>query len=325
VTAPAASIPRRLYPITNKKPIVVRLQIGRVVLWMLGALLSFSASALAIRALGGRFNIFEILTIRSGGGLIILFVILLARPALRKEIAPSYMRFHLARNVSHFVGQYFWALAITLLPFATVFALEFTMPAWVALLAALVLGERLTTSRIGTMVFGFLGVLIIVRPGLESFQPMALLVLFAAFAYSVSLIVTKQLTNRVGTFAIVFWMNVIQFPLGFVWPSAVAAAGGPPLFVFRLGADLLLPSVVLAVVGLTSHFCLTQAFRYGDATVVVPLDFLRIPLIALVGWMFYGEALDAFVFLGAGLIICGVLWNLHAESRRSVAMETEKA
>jgi drug/metabolite transporter (DMT)-like permease len=292
---------------------------------MVGALLSFSASALAVRALGGQLNIFEILTIRSGGGLLMLFAIIVARPALLKEIAPTYMGFHLARNTAHFVGQYFWSLAITLLPFATVFSLEFTMPAWVALLAAFVLRERMTVSRIGTVVLGFLGVLVIVRPGSDSFQPLTFLVLFAAFAYSVSLIVTKQLTNRVSTFAIVFWMNVIQFPLGFIWPAAQAATGGSSLFVFRLGSDLLLPSVVLATVGLTSHYCLTQAFRHGDATVVVPLDFLRIPLIALIGWMFYGEAIDVFVFLGAGLIICGVLWNLRAESRRPVATSLEKA
>jgi drug/metabolite transporter (DMT)-like permease len=177
-------------------------------------------------------------------------------------------------------------------------------------------------------VLGFLGVLIIVRPGMASFQPSALLVLFAAFTFAISLIVTKQLTNRVSTFAIIFWMNVIQLPMTLAWPSVVAATGGPSLFVFRLGTDLLIPTLALGVVGLTSHYCLTQAFRSGDATVVVPLDFLRIPLIALVGWMFYGEALDGFVFAGAGLIICGVLWNLFAESRRPgppVAASTEKA
>ena len=291
---------------------------------MIGALLSFTASALAVRALGGQLNIFEILTIRSGLGLLMLFGIIAARPALLKELAPTYMGFHLARNTAHFAGQYFWSLAITLLPFATVFALEFTMPAWVALLAAIVLRERMTASRVGTVVLGFLGVLVIVRPGSDSFQPLTFLVLFAAFAYSVSLIVTKQLTNRVGTFAIIFWMNIIQFPLGFTWPAALAATGEQPLFVFRLGSDLLLPAFVLAAVGLTSHYCLTQAFRHGDATVVVPLDFLRIPLIALIGWMFYGEGIDVFVFLGAGLIICGVLWNLRAESRRPVAAGPEK-
>ena len=111
-------------------------------------------------------------------------------------------------------------------------------------------------------------------------------------------------------------MNLMQLPMALAWPGVLRRPAAPSLFVFRLGADLLLPTLALGVVGLTSHYCLTQAFRSGDATVVVPLDFLRIPLIALVGWMFYGEAIDVFVFAGAGLIICGVLWNLLAESRR---------
>jgi drug/metabolite transporter (DMT)-like permease len=238
------------------------------------------------------------------------------------------MGFHLARNTIHFAGQYAWAYAVTVLPFAMVFSLEFTTPAWVALLAALVLGERMTKSRLGSVILGFIGVLIIVRPGLEGFQPTALIVLLAAFAFAVSLIVTKQLTNRVSTFAIIFWMNVIQLPITIAWPLIVAAKGGPSLFIFRAGADLIVPALALGVVGISSHFCLTQAFRSGDATVVVPLDFLRIPLIAVIGWIFYGEKLDAFVFAGAGFIICGVLWTLSAESRRagaSVAASAKQA
>jgi drug/metabolite transporter (DMT)-like permease len=295
---------------------------------MTGALISFSASALAIRALGKQLNIFEVLSIRSGFGLAVLLVLVAARPELRRELALRHMGLHLARNATHFTGQYTWALAVTLLPFATVFALEFTTPAWVALLAAIVLGERMTTSRLGSVVLGFLGVVVIVRPGLSSFQPMALLVLGAAFAFAISLIATKSLTNRVSTFTVIFWMNAMQLPMALAWPAIVAAAGGPPLFVVRIGTDLILPALVLGIVGLTSHYCLTQAFRSGDATTVVPMDFLRIPLIALIGWMFYGESLDIFVFLGAGLIVCGVLWNLRAEARRSrtpVAAATEAA
>lgn len=283
---------------------------------MTGALISFSISALAVRALGQQLTTFEILTIRAGFGLMVLLAIIAVQPELRRELVPRYMGFHLARNITHIIGQFSWVLAVTLLPFATVFALEFTMPAWVALLAALVLGERMTRSRLGSIVLGFLGVLVIVRPGVESFQPAVLLVLFAAFIFAISLILTKQLTNRVSTFSIIFWMNLMQLPMAIAWPGVLAATGGPSLFVFRLGADLLLPAIALGLVGLASHYCLTQAFRSGDATVAVPLDFLRIPLIALVGWMFYGESLDIFVFAGAGLIICGVLWNLYAESRR---------
>jgi drug/metabolite transporter (DMT)-like permease len=297
---------------------VAQSQVGRVVLWMTGALFSFMGSALAIRALAKHLNVFEILSIRSGLGIAVLLALVAARPTLRHELALRHMRLHVARNSTHFVGQYLWALAVTLLPFATVFALEFTTPAWVALLAALFLGERLTMSRTGSVLLGFLGVVVIIRPGLASFQPMALLVLLAALTFAISLIMTKTLTGHVSTFAVIFWMNAMQLPMALSWPLLSAATTGPSLFPLRLGADALLPAIALGVVGLTSHYCLTNAFRSGDATVVVPLDFLRIPLIALIGWMFYAEALDAFVFLGAGLIIGGVLWNLHAESRRPV-------
>ena len=291
---------------------------------MTGALFSFIVSALAIRALGKHLNVFEILTIRSGLGLAGLLALIAIQPSLRFELAFRHMGLHFARNTTHFVGQYLWALAVTLLPFATVFALEFTTPAWVALLAMLFLHEKMSASRAGSVLLGFLGVVVIVRPGLASFQPMTLLVLFAALMFATSLIVTKKLTAHVSTFAVIFWMNAIQLPIALAWPAILATTGGPELFVFRLGADSIVPTIALGVVGLTSHYCLTNAFRSGDATVVVPLDFLRIPLIALVGWMFYGEVLDLFVFAGAALIICGVLWNLYAETRRSVAASTEK-
>lgn len=291
-------------------------QLGRVVLWMTGALLSFSASAVAIRMLARDLTIFEIVTIRSGFGVAVLLVMVLALAPLRRELALRHMRLHILRNGIHFLGTYTWTLAVALLPLATVFALEFTTPMWVALLAVPMLGERLNRSRIASIVLGFVGVLVIVRPGLSSFQPLAVLVLFAAVIFALSLILTKRLTNHASTFAIIFWMNVMQLPLGLAWPTALAATGGPSLFVFRLGADHVLAVLMLGVAGLLSHYCLTNAFRAGEATVVVPLDFLRIPLIALVGWLLYGEALDIFVFAGAGLIVAGVLWNLHAETRR---------
>ena len=275
---------------------------------MTGALLSFSASAVAVRELGKHLTTFEILSIRSGFGLMVLVALVVIHADLRKELALRRMGLHLARNSIHFCGTYTWTLAVTLLPFATVFALEFTTPAWVALLAIPLLGERMTTSRAGSVVLGFLGVILIVRPGLAGFQPAALLVLGAAVAFAVSLIQTKMLTAYASTFAIIFWMNFMQLPMGL--------AGSDPLFLLKLDASSILPAITLGAVGLTSHYCLTNAFRAGDATVVVPLDFLRIPLIALVGWLFYGEALDVFVFAGAGLIICGVLWNLFAELRR---------
>ena len=281
--------------------------LGRVVVWMTGALLSFCAMAISIRGLAGRLNIFENLAIRSGCGVAVLLVLVASQPELRKALALKRMTLHAVRNSVHFAAQYAWALSLTLLPLATVFSLEFTMPAWVALLAMPLLGERMTISRAGSIALGFVGVLIIVRPGLESFQPAVLLVLGAALGFAVSLIATKELTRSVSTFAILFWMNLMQLPM--------ALAGSDPRFVLDLGLAQMPFVIAVGVAGLSSHFCLTNAFRAGDATVVVPFDFLRIPLIALVGWLFYDEALDLFVFAGAALIISGVALNLRAEWR----------
>jgi len=291
---------------------VQRRDLVRVVLWMTGALLSFSAMAVSIRALSGKLRILEILAMRNGGGLAILLVLGALNPALMRALSTRRLVLHIMRNTVHFGAQFLWAMGLTLLPLATVFALEFTMPAYTALLAVVFLGERLTPSRIGVVIFGFLGVLVILRPGLESFQPAAVLVLGAAFGYAVSLTQTKALTSTESTFAILLWMNVVQLPLAMV--------GSDPRSYLALGAADVLPGGAVALSGLASHFCLAQAFRSGDASLVVPLDFMRIPLIALVGWWLYGEPLDAYVFSGAGLIVLGVLWNLRAEATRKTGI-----
>jgi drug/metabolite transporter (DMT)-like permease len=288
-------------------------RLGRVVLWMTGALLSFSTMAISIRELYGILNIFEILAIRNVFGVLVLSGLAIARPTLRHEINTKRIRLHLLRNGVHGISQFAWAYGLTVLPLATVFALEFTMPAWTAILAVYFLGERMTPSRIGVVVFGILGVLVILRPGIDSLHPGAMLVLAAAFGYAITLVATKKLTATESTFAIIFWMNVIQLPL--------MLAGSNPMSYLQLHGVAFVPVIGLGIAGLSAHYCLTNAFRTGDASVVVPIDFLRIPLIAVVGWWFYGEALDVFVFVGAALIVVGVLWNLRAEAMRYARLE----
>jgi drug/metabolite transporter (DMT)-like permease len=283
-----------------------------VVAWMTGTLLSFSVMAVAIRRLSGALSIVEILTLRAGVGLIIVLAVLALRPELRHDINRRRLGLHGLRNCIHFASQYLWAWSLLLLPLATVFALEFTMPAWTIVLAPFFLGERMTPSRIGAVVLGIAGVLVIVRPGMETFQPASLMVLAAAFGYAVQIIATKKLTLTDSTFAIVFWMNLMQLALGLAFAGVT--------FVGKIGWDLVLPIVGFGAAGVFAHYCMTNAFRVGDASLVVPLDFLRIPLIAVVGWWLYSEPLDLFVFAGAGLIISGILWNLRSEARRPMAV-----
>ena len=281
-----------------------------VVLWMTGALLSFCAMAVSVRVLAATLGVMEILAMRAGLGLAVMASLAVARADLRAAINTRHLRLHLFRNAVHVGSSYLWGMSLLLIPLAMTFALEFTTPAWTLLLAAPVLGERLTASRIGAVVFGLFGVLVILRPGLTAFQPGALLVLIAAFGFAVTLVATKKLTRTDSPFAIIFWMMLIQLPLALV--------ASDPLFPMKLNHAQIPAIIGIGVSGLASHYCLTRAFRVGDAGVVVPLDFMRIPLIAVIGWWFYGEPLDVFVFLGAGLIITGILWNLRSEATRAI-------
>jgi drug/metabolite transporter (DMT)-like permease len=276
---------------------------------MAGALLSFTTMALSIRALAHTLSIFEILTTRTLGGLAILLTLAAFRPELREGFRPRFMRLNLLRNSVHFASQYVWALSLTLLPLADVFALEFTMPVWLAILAVLILGETMSPSRYGVVVTGVIGVLVILRPGLTDFNAASLLPLAAAFGYAIFNVLTKKLSAHASIFHVVFWMNAMQFPIGL--------AGSEPLYLLKIAGWQWLAVAGVGIAGLSAHFCLVQAFRAGDATLVMPIDFLRVPLIAVIGWLFYGESLDIFVFLGAGIMLAGILWNLHDEAKKA--------
>ena len=300
VESEALGTPEPLQPVRTSN-------VPAAVAWMVGTLLSFSLMAISVRQLGGVLNLFELLMVRSVGGLAILLIVMAAQPSLFGYIALRRPGMHLLRNGSHFIANLCWTNAVIVMPLATVFAIEFLMPVWAGLLAVLFLSERFTVSRAGSIAMGFLGVLIILRPGIEAFQPAAIGVLVASFGYAASNIATKKLIPVQSTIAILFWMNVMQIFMGLI--------GADPLFPLRLAGHDWIWAFGIALGGTTAHYCLTNALRVADAIIVIPLDFLRIPLIAFVGWMFYGEKLDLLVFAGAAIIVSGIVWNLRAEMR----------
>lgn len=274
---------------------------------MSGALLAFSATAVAVRALTPTFSVFEVLAFRMMAGVLILSLFALLKPELRAGLSLRRLPIHLLRNALHFAGTAGWTFGLTLLPMATVFALEFTAPAWVALLAVPLLHERMNRGRVVAVLLGFAGVLVILRPGVEALQPASLLMLGVAFSFAVVGIITKRLTRTESTFSILLFMNLLQLPMNL--------AGVDGAFWLKLEAAHVLPVIGISLGGLLSHYCLTNAYRWGDATMVVPLDFLRIPLIALVGWQLYGEQLDPYVFVGSACIVAGLLYSLRYEAR----------
>ena len=278
-------------------------------LWMIGAMISFSLMAISGRELAPELNTFEIMFFRSLIGLVIVLVIGFFIGTLR-QIKTDRIGLHLLRNTAHFTGQNLWFLAVAFIPFSQLFALEFSTPLWVALLAPIFLGEALTRRRLLSVGIGFSGVLIVARPDLSQLDPAISAAMACAICFACSLMATKKLTIDQSITCILFWLTLMQLGMGLV---AVVLTGGVSV---PQGFDYIWV-ITVGICGLTAHFCITKALALAPAIVVIPLDFLRLPLISLIGFLAYDEAFEWTVLFGAMLIFAAVFVNLQAEHQRN--------
>lgn len=273
-------------------------------LWMGAALSALMVMAVAGRELSSELTTFQILFFRSAIGIVVLAVVL--HRAGWHHIHTRHLRLHAVRNVCHYIGQYGWFYGIAFLPIAQVFAIEFTVPVWTALLAPLFLGEALTRVRAVAVAIGFVGILIVLRPGLVPFNMPSLAVLIAAFGFAGSIISTKKLMRTDTALSVIFYMTVMQLPMGLV----------PSLFDWRTPSAAMWPwMIVVGLTALAAHYSMARAFSHADAVVVAPMDFLRLPLAVVVGLVLYGDPVDVWVMIGAAVIFSGNFINVIKERR----------
>jgi len=284
----------------------------KAALWMAGFLSLMLLMAISGREAARELNIFQIMEFRSGLGVLMLCPVIYFAGGFG-ILRTSRLPMHAVRALLHYAGQYGWFLALTLIPLAQVVSIEFTMPIWTAILAASFLGERITMWKAAAIALGLVGVFVIVRPSAGEVNFGQLIVLVAAAVLGVTVVMMKSLTRTEPALAIVFWMMAIQAVAGavpalhvWVWPS-------PHVWGWV---------IAVAFGGTFSHFCMARAMLYADATIVVPMDFLRVPLTATAGWLIYGERLDVFTVLGAMLILTGNLLNLKPPVPKPVQLET---
>jgi len=284
----------------------------KAALWMAGWLSLMLVMTIAGREATREVSVFELMQMRCVLGFFMLY------PLIRMSGGFAAMKTsrplqHIVRNLVHYIAQLGWFFALTLIPLGQLVSIEFTMPIWTAILAASFLNERMTASKISAIVLGLVGVIIIVRPSTGEVNPGQLIALAAAVGFGVSVAMMKSLTRTESTVAIIFWMLVIQgvaglIPTIYLWKS-------PSAYVWGCLA-------VIAFCGTFSHYCMARAMLHADATVVLPMDFLRVPLTATVGWLIYSERLDMFTVLGAALILTGNLLNLKAPGPVAVRVGT---
>ncbi len=280
-------------------------QVMRALAWMGVALGSFTSVAIAGREAARGATTLEMMFYRCLISLVIVLAIVMVGPGL-KAMRTTRLTLHSVRGVIHFIAQYSWLSALTMIPLAQLFALEFTAPIWVALLAPLLLGERLTQTRLAAAVVGFLGMVIVAQPGVVAFNAGIGLGLVAAIGFALSMLATKTLTQGESPLRILFYMFVIQTAL-----SLLLLIGGirvPDLVTMGWIS-------IIALAGLSAHYSLVRAFALADAIIVAPMDFFRLPLIAVVGAMVYAEPFDPIILLGGVVVIAGNVLNLWGERR----------
>ncbi len=277
--------------------------------WMMVALVGFSLIAVAGRGAAKGLSTIDIMFYRGWLGVAIMLPVVLLTGGL-SQLRTSQMPVIAVRSAFHFVAQYSWLYALTLIPLTQLFSIEFTAPLWTALFAPLIIGERLTASRIFAAVLGFIGILVVVRPAGFTLDEGSLFAFVAAICFAVHYVATKYLTRENGAISLIFYTNLLQSLAAsvMVWPSLQL----PDLGTF--GWVLL-----LTLLGLAAHYGLTRAFALADAIVVAPMDFLRLPLIAVIGVLLYAEPLDPMVLAGAAVVVTANFINIWTEHRKVVA------
>ncbi|MBT3169926.1 MAG: DMT family transporter [Rhodospirillaceae bacterium] len=275
----------------------------RGMLLLLCATILFSSMHALIRHVGEAQHPFEMAFFRNLFGIIVL--------------APFFMRYgfgilrtkrlglHAIRGGVHVGSMLLFFTAVTVAPLATVAAMSFTAPLFVTLGAVLLLGEKIRARRIGALLIGFAGVMIVLRPGAGDLELGALMALGSSVIWACALLMIKVLARTESSLTLTAYMALFLTPL-----SAIPAA-----FVWQWPSwEELGWLALMGSVGTAGHLCLAQAFREADATTVLPLDFLRLIWASLLGFFLFGQVPELFVWIGGAVIFSSTIYLTYREA-----------
>lgn len=275
---------------------------------MLGAVVSFSSMAVAGREMASELDTFEIMMYRSFIGVAIVLTIGKFSGTL-SQISFDRFGLHFIRNISHFAGQNLWFYAVAIIPFAQLFAFEFSTPLWVAILAPVFLAEKLTKVRVLAALLGFIGILIVAQPGTITIGPGIIAAALCAIGFAGAYIATKLLSRTESMTSIMFWLTLIQLVLGIIFAVYDGDVAVPSLSALPL-------VILIGFAGLLAHYCITSALKLAPAVIVSPMDFLRLPLMAFIGATFYNEGFNVWIIVGALIVFVANFWNIWEEGRQ---------
>jgi len=277
---------------------------GQGMLLMLAATLCFVGMQSIIRHVGESMHPFEVAFFRNVFGLLALAPIF-----WRQGLTPlktEKLHRHTVRGVIQAGGMLAFFYGVTLIPLSQVTALSFSAPLFATLLAILVLGERVRIRRIAALVLGFVGMLIVVRPGVEEINLGTLLIVCSSVGWGVAIALIKSMTKTESSATLTVYMGIFLTPITFIFA----------LFVWQWPTwDELCWLFLVGVLGTLGHLAFAQSFQRADSTAVLPLDFTRLIWASLVGYLVWREIPDAWAWIGGATIFASATYIAYRESR----------
>ena len=276
----------------------------RGALWMCAAATAFALMVTLVRGLTDGLHPLQVVFFRTAFGLVAMLPWLLRQGF--GVLRTAHLRQHLLRALVAILAMVGWFTTLSLMPLAEATALSFTAPVFTSVLAVLVLGEVMRLRRWTAVAIGFLGALIIIRPGFAAIQPAALLAIGTAAIWAFSTILIKTMARTESAGAITTYMALLTTPMTFL----------AALFVWRNPSlEQLGWAALLGAAGSAGHFCMSRALATADATLVAPFDYLRLPIVALIAFIAFGEVPSVWVWIGGGVIAASSIYIAQREGR----------
>ncbi|MBA4759754.1 MAG: DMT family transporter [Sphingosinicella sp.] len=266
------------------------------------ASVGFSAAWVFIRLASETIHPFALVFWRNTAGLLLILPFVLRDPAIA---SPAQWKSHAMRSTSGVIGMFTVFYAVANAPMATVQAINFAAPIFATAGAALFLGEKLRARRVGALLTGFAGVLVVLRPGAQPLTPGIVSAVVAAVAVAFSIIAIKRLVGIARPMAVVFWSFALP-----VLPTLLVAivfwttpSGAAWLYILGIGAATLIAQIATV-----------RAFSIAEATAVMPYDFVRFGITIAIGYLLFGESIDGITLIGGALILGSAIYLAYREA-----------
>ena len=282
--------------------------------FMLMAAILLSTMNGITRHLSAEVHPFEIVFFRSAIGIIVL-VPILARTGF-VSLKTKKFDLHVWRTAINLVAMLTYFLALSIAPLAEVVALGFTAPLFAAVLAVLILREALSMKRLVSLGVGFAGALILIRPGFEEVGRGTILVLVSAVTWGVTVIIIKSLARTESSLTMTAYLSILLTPMSFV--AAVFVWEWPTMTQFAW-------LISLGFLGTGGQLCIAQALREADAMVVLPVDFTKLIFASLIGYFFFAEIADIWIWTGGIVIFAAATYLAFGERKPPTEGRAENA